>query len=206
MSTKPGDEIFPPAIILDTIEPPFPSINRLKGKTPFGTIDRNKLYLSQLSGFKVKRSISYFDRRVTCIEWHPSNDHPTVMALGSKGGDICWFDLSKNPELKSYGQDIKEDPHTKLPYIYGQGAGGSITAMKFNPFDPTMIFTTSIDGSVKQQDFEGKKSVVYLDTLNKDKWFTAFDLSATRKIMAIGSNSGQIILKDFDGNSNVLCI
>lgn len=197
MSTKPGHELFPPAMVLETIEPPFSTIR--KGKSPFGTIDRNRLYLSQLSGFKVKRSISYFDRRVTCIEWHPSNDFPTVMALGSKGGDICWFDFTKNPEHKSSWDNVSQDPETKLPYIYGQGAGGSITAMRFNPFDPTMIFTTSIDGTVKQQDFEGKKSVVYLDTLNKDKWFTAIDISSSRKIMAIGSNGGNIILKDFDG-------
>jgi DNA damage-binding protein 2 len=187
-----------PAIVLETIEPPFSSI-KSNGKSPFGTLDRNRLYLSQLAGFKVKRSISYFDRRVTCIEWHPSNEFPTVMALGSKGGDICWFDLTKNPQLSSSWND----KNTNLPYIYGQGAGGSITAMRFNPFDPTMIFTTSIDGTVKQQDFEGKQSIVYLDTLNKDKWFTAIDISASRKIMAIGANYGQMILKDFDGNGNI---
>ena len=73
--------------------------------------------------------------------------------------------------------------------------------MKFHPFNPNMIYTASIDGTVKKQDFEGKTGQVYLDTLNRDKWFTALNVSGNHRVMSIGNNSGDLILKDFDGNS-----
>jgi WD40 repeat protein len=64
-----------------------------------------------------------------------------------------------------------------------------------------MIYTTSIDGTVKKQDFEGKGGQCYLDTMNKDKWYTALDVSAKMGVMAIGSNTGEVLVKDLDGNS-----
>jgi hypothetical protein len=95
--------------------------------------DPVRLYLSKLALFKVKKSIAYFDRRVTCIEWHPSPSHPTVVALASKGGDLIWYDYTKNPVHEGHvGELVKENGFTtqdSLPYLYGQGAGGSITAV-----------------------------------------------------------------------------
>ena len=116
-----------------------------------------------------------------------------------------WYDLSKNAEAGNASIDQKNHlDQSELPFIHGLGAGGSITAIKFNPFKANMVFTTSIDGTFKQQDFEGKESIVYLDTLNKEKWFTALDVSSEHRIIAVGSNSGSVILKDFNGKGTVL--
>lgn len=124
---------------ISDVEPPFPtiSVNRPIGgyhKSGLSALtDPVRLYLSKLSLFKVKKSIAYFDRRVTCIEWHPNPAHPTVVALASKGGDIIWYDYRKNPVHEGYtGEVLKENGFTNeeaLPYLYGTGAGGSVTAV-----------------------------------------------------------------------------
>ena len=129
-SVSPADKGY-----ISSISPPFPMIkpptSRLVSKTTNVIADRSRVYLSQLSAFRVKKSISYFDRRVTCIEWHPHPQFPTVVALASKGGDLIWYDTSKSPMHKGYtGELVKEnDDQETLPYLYGVGAGGSITAV-----------------------------------------------------------------------------
>jgi WD40 repeat protein len=213
-SDKPSDQ---PRFITEVL-PPFPSAGHgasnlglnplqrslLKGKTP---VDPSRLYIAKLPDFNVKKSIAYFDRRVTQLEWHTHPSHPTVLAIASKGGDLIWYDYLKNQHHAGYtGELVKENGFTMdsgepLPYIYGQGPGGSITACKFHPSEPQMIFTASIDGTVKKQDFEGKATQTYLDTMNKEKWYTALDVSAEQKVFAIGSTSGEVLVKDLDGKS-----
>jgi WD40 repeat protein len=201
------------------VQPPFPSTGHgapnlglnplqrslLKGKTP---VDASRLYIAKLPDFNVKKSIAYFDRRVTQLEWHMHPSHPTVLAIASKGGDLIWYDYLKNQHHAGYtGELVKENGFSTdssaepLPYIYGQGPGGSITACKFHPIEPQMIYTASIDGTVKKQDFEGKATQTFLDTMNKEKWFTALDISAEEKVFAIGSTSGDVLVKDLDGKS-----
>ncbi|MED6244138.1 DNA damage-binding protein 2 [Ataeniobius toweri] len=66
------------------------------------------LYLSQclqepfvrsLSSYHFHGASSPFDRRITCLEWHPT--HPTTVAAASKGGDIFLWDFEKS-EKKSF--------------------------------------------------------------------------------------------------------
>ncbi|KAM7041625.1 DNA damage-binding protein 2 isoform 2-T2 [Acridotheres tristis] len=47
-------------------------------------------FLHSLSSYCLFRRASPFDRRVTCLEWHPT--HPSTLAVGSKGGDIILWD------------------------------------------------------------------------------------------------------------------
>lgn len=46
---------------------------------------------SLLSYYNFCDATSPFDRRVTCLEWHPT--HPKTLAVGSKGGDIFLWDF-----------------------------------------------------------------------------------------------------------------
>ncbi|XP_029607782.1 DNA damage-binding protein 2 isoform X2 [Salmo trutta] len=106
-----------------------------------------KPYVRSLSSYKLHRTASPFDRRVTCLEWHPSL--PTTLAVGSKGGDVVLWDYSVI---------------NKTSFIQGVGPGGSITALKFNPYNPTQLFTSSVRGTTTLQDFNGTTLRVFTNT------------------------------------------
>lgn len=48
--------------------------------------------MRSLASYGLRSTASAFDRRVTCLEWHPT--HPTKLAVGSKGGDIMLWDYN----------------------------------------------------------------------------------------------------------------
>lgn len=48
-------------------------------------------FTRSLSSYHFQHATSPFDRRITCLEWHPT--HHTTMAVGSKGGDIYLWDF-----------------------------------------------------------------------------------------------------------------
>ena len=50
-------------------------------------------FLRSLATYKLHRTTSLFNRRITCIEWHPN--HTTSLAIGSKGGDIVLWDYNR---------------------------------------------------------------------------------------------------------------
>ena len=51
-------------------------------------------FVEECSKWYVFRAASHFNRRVTCIEWHP--DYPHMVAFSSHGGDIRLFDSLNN--------------------------------------------------------------------------------------------------------------
>ncbi|KAI9105515.1 WD40-repeat-containing domain protein [Phlyctochytrium arcticum] len=164
-------------------------------------------YLNRLRNLRVFRTANYFDRRVSALEWHPHPNHRTVLAMASKTGDVAWWDFVQNgrhegyvPDVPSAGEDLISDrDQTAIPFLYGRGAGGTITAMKFHPTEPNMIYTTSGDGTVKLQDFEGRRGQVFLDTMDRMKWHTALDISRDSQLLMVGSNTGHCVMTDLDG-------
>ncbi|KAG7245406.1 hypothetical protein INR49_010857 [Caranx melampygus] len=54
-------------------------------------------FVRSLSSYHFHSSTSPFNRRITCLEWHPT--HHTTMAVGSKGGDIYLWDFEA-PQIK----------------------------------------------------------------------------------------------------------
>ncbi|KAJ3405331.1 DNA damage-binding protein 2 [Chytridiales sp. JEL 0842] len=155
--------------------------------------------------FRVSKTTTYFDRRVTAIEWHSDYERlPSVVAFASKGGDIVWYDHQKRGRFRGYvpegtKEGDEEEGEEDVPFLYGKGAGGSITAMKFHPELPNMLYTTSIDGTVACKDFEGRHARVFLDTMNYQKWYTALAVPSKLNLLLVGSNTGQLILADRDG-------
>ncbi|RKO93568.1 WD40-repeat-containing domain protein [Blyttiomyces helicus] len=159
-------------------------------------------YVRSLRAFRVSDTLGgHFDRRVTVIQWHPDSRFPTTLALASKGGDVIWWDQAKYAAHRGFARE-GADPEVDAPdapFLYGQGAGGSITAMKFHPTEPNMIFTASIDGTLRKQDFEGRSGASFLDTMHREKWFTALDVQPELKLLLAGSNTGVCSLVDFEG-------
>ncbi|KAJ8340522.1 hypothetical protein SKAU_G00351550 [Synaphobranchus kaupii] len=141
-------------------------------------------FLQSLASYRLFRTASPFDRRVTCLEWHPTL--PSTLAVASKSGDIVLWDY----EILN-----------KFTFMKGIGAGGSITDMKFNPFNPNQLFTSSVEGATKLQDFSGKTLRVYASTRHCDFWYCSVDVSPSRQVVVTGDNMGQVQLLGIDGQA-----
>ncbi|XP_074680126.1 LOW QUALITY PROTEIN: DNA damage-binding protein 2 [Strix aluco] len=140
-------------------------------------------FLHSLASYRIFRIASPFDRRVTCLEWHPT--HPSTVAVGSKGGDIILWDY----EVLS-----------KTYFIKGVGAGGAITGLKFNPFNPRQLYTSSVAGTTILQDFNGNTVRVFTSTEDWDCWYCSVDVSASCRAVVTGDNVGNVVLLSTSGD------
>eukprot|EP00057_Strongylocentrotus_purpuratus_P028524 XP_011682998.1 PREDICTED: DNA damage-binding protein 2 [Strongylocentrotus purpuratus] len=140
-------------------------------------------FVQQLSEFRVSHGASPFERRVTALEWHPK--HPTMLAVGSKGGDLMLWDYSK-------GQD-------GWNVVQGIGKGGSVQALRYDLSDPSWIFTSSIDGMVSRLSFDGQPKKIYLNTNDWNHWYCSVDINYTDSVLTAGDNNGNVVLMSRQG-------
>ncbi|KAM9377185.1 DNA damage-binding protein 2 [Pholidichthys leucotaenia] len=138
-------------------------------------------FVRSLPSYHFNGGSSPFDRRITCMEWHPT--HPTTLAVCSKGGDIYLWNF--------------EEP-TKKTFIQGMGAGDSVTDMKFNQLNPTQLFTSSMGGTTALRDFRGSTLTVFSNT-ESHYWYCCVDVSVSRRMLVTGDNMGHLVLLGLDG-------
>ncbi|XP_010769752.1 DNA damage-binding protein 2 isoform X1 [Notothenia coriiceps] len=146
-------------------------------------------FVRSLSSYQFHGSTSPFDRRITCLEWHPT--HLTTLAVGSKGGDIYLWDF--------------EAPGKKT-FLQGNGAGDFIGGMKFCPSDPSKVIVASGEGTLNMLSFEGRPPTVLSRTQdcghdhhNVCHWYCCVDVSVSRQMLVTGDNVGQLVLLGLDG-------
>ncbi|XP_045163236.2 DNA damage-binding protein 2-like [Mercenaria mercenaria] len=133
--------------------------------------------------FELYRTASPFDRRVTAMEWHPTK--PSILAVGSKGGDIILWDT---------------DNVHKDKFVHGIGAAGSCQAMKFWPWDTDKMVSASINGTVTLHDFETKQGTVLADTMDSyDHWYCSLDVNPSRYLVVAGRNGGILHMMSTEG-------
>nr|XP_046207537.1 DNA damage-binding protein 2 [Oncorhynchus gorbuscha] len=147
-------------------------------------------FVRSLSSYKLHRTASPFDRRVTCLEWHPS--HPTTLAVGSKGGDVVLWDYNVL---------------NKTSFIQGKGAGDFIGGMTFSLTDPSKVYLASGDGTLTEQSFQGGPGTVLSrvqdcghDHHNVCLWYCCVDVSLSRQMLVTGDNIGRVLLLGMDGH------
>ncbi|XP_036963149.1 DNA damage-binding protein 2 isoform X1 [Acanthopagrus latus] len=146
-------------------------------------------FVRSLSSYHFHGATSPFDRRITCLEWHPT--HPTTLAVGSKGGDLYLWDY--------------ETP-TKQTFIQGNGAGDFIGGMRFCPTDLSKVYVASGEGTLTVQSFEGHTPTVLSRTQdcghdhhNVCYWYCCVDVSVSRQMLVTGDNVGELTLLGLDG-------
>lgn len=61
-------------------------------------------FVRSLSSYHFHGATSPFDRRITCLEWHPT--HPSTVAVGSKGGDLYLWDFEV-PSKKTFSRGVR---------------------------------------------------------------------------------------------------
>ncbi|XP_075358765.1 DNA damage-binding protein 2 isoform X4 [Mycteria americana] len=124
-------------------------------------------FLRSLASYRLFRTASPFDRRVTCLEWHPT--HPSTVAVGSKGGDIILWDyevLTKTCFIKGIW---KLKLHRK-----------KVTHVEFNSRCEWLLATASVDQTVKIWDLRNMKNKMnFLHLLPHDKPVNAAYFSPT---------------------------
>ncbi|XP_071004887.1 DNA damage-binding protein 2 [Oncorhynchus clarkii lewisi] len=147
-------------------------------------------FVRSLSSYKLHRTASPFDRRVTCLEWHPS--HPSTLAVGSKGGDVVLWDYNVL---------------NKTSFIQGKGAGDFIGGMTFSLTDPSKVYLASGDGTLTEQNFQGGPGTVLSrvqdcghDHHNVCLWYCCVDVSLSRQMLVTGDNIGRVLLLGMDGH------
>ncbi|KAI7802343.1 putative DNA damage-binding protein 2 [Triplophysa rosa] len=147
-------------------------------------------FTCSLGAYRLHRTASHFDRRVTCLDWHPT--HPTTVAVGSKGGDIILWDYNAL---------------NKSTFIQGKGAGDFIGEMKFCPTDVSKVYVASGDGTLTVQRFEGLPSQTLSrtpdcghDHHNLCTWYCCVDVSVSRQMLVTGDNAGRLLLLGLDGH------
>ncbi|KAM4572859.1 DNA damage-binding protein 2 [Odontesthes bonariensis] len=146
-------------------------------------------FVRSLSSYHFHGASSPFDRRITCVEWHPT--HPTTLAAASKGGDIFLLDFEKP---------------TKKSFVQGNGAGDFIGGMKFCPTDFSKVYVASGEGTLTMQSFEGRTPSLLSRTQdcghdhhNVCYWYCCVDVSVSRQMLVTGDNMGQLVLLGLDG-------
>ncbi|XP_072242035.1 DNA damage-binding protein 2 [Leuresthes tenuis] len=146
-------------------------------------------FVRSLSSYHFHGASSPFDRRITCVEWHPT--HPTTLAAASKGGDIFLLDFEKP---------------TKKSFVQGNGAGDFIGGMKFCPTDFSRVYVASGEGTLTMQSFEGRTPTLLSRTQdcghdhhNVCFWYCCVDVSVSRQMLVTGDNMGQLVLLGLQG-------
>ena len=105
-------------------------------------------FVQQLSEFRVSHGASPFDRRVTAMEWHPT--HPTMLAVGSKGGDLMLWDYSKGQDGWNVVQGVSDVILSLIKLSHGcthiEGQRGScpLTNFQILPFKFFLTFLLKI--------------------------------------------------------------
>ncbi|XP_069077757.1 DNA damage-binding protein 2 isoform X1 [Pleurodeles waltl] len=148
-------------------------------------------FLRSLTSYKLFRTASPFDRRVTCLEWHPT--HPSTLAVGSKGGDIILWDYQVL---------------NKTSFVQGKGAGDFIGGMKFSPHHSAKLFTASGDGTLSLQDLSSSSQQQIIsrtpacghDHHDVCFWYCSVDVSASRHTLVTGDNVGNVLLLGTEGS------
>ncbi|NWR67938.1 DDB2 protein, partial [Bucorvus abyssinicus] len=145
-------------------------------------------FLRSLASYRLFRTASPFDRRVTCLEWHPA--HPSTVAVGSKGGDIILWDY---------------EVLTKTCFIKGVRPRDSLVDIKFNPYEAVKLFEASRYGTLSLQDLEGREVQVISCALvcgheyHVCCWYCSVDVCASCRAVVTGDNVGNVVLLSTSG-------
>ncbi|KAK9755759.1 hypothetical protein RND81_01G048400 [Saponaria officinalis] len=129
--------------------------------------------------------IRYHSRRVTCLEFHPTNDN--ILLSGDKKGQLGVWDFDKVSEKMVYG-----NIHSCL-----------LNSMRFSTVNDGTVFGASSDGTVSCTDLETGISESLLD-LNPGGWqgpsswkmLYGLDIHSEKGLILVADSSGFLYMLD----------
>ncbi|GMJ15483.1 damaged DNA binding 2 [Hibiscus trionum] len=135
-------------------------------------------------------AIRYHSRRVTCLEFHPTNNH--ILLSGDKKGQLGVWDFAKVHEKTVYG-----NIHSCI-----------LNNMRFSPANDGTIYAASSDGTISCTDLETGISSSLMN-LNPDGWqgpgswrmLYGMDINTEKGVVLVADNFGFLYLVDSRSNS-----
>ncbi|GAB4824521.1 DNA damage-binding protein 2 [Ancistrocladus abbreviatus] len=129
--------------------------------------------------------IRYHSRRVTCLEFHPTNNN--ILLSGDKKGQLGVWDFNKVSEKTVYG-----NVHTCI-----------LNNMRFSSVNNGTVYAASSDGTVSCTDIETGISESMMD-LNPDGWhgpsswrmLYGLDINSEKGLVLAGDNFGLLYMLD----------
>ncbi|XP_060203212.1 protein DAMAGED DNA-BINDING 2 isoform X2 [Lycium barbarum] len=134
--------------------------------------------------------IRYHSRRVTCLEFHPTNNN--ILLSGDKKGQLGIWDFAKVHEKTVYG-----NIHSCI-----------LNNMKFNPTNYGSIYAASSDGTISCTDIETGISLSLMN-LNPNGWegpsswrmLYGLDVNSDRSVVLVADNFGYLYMADIRSNN-----
>ncbi|WMV46040.1 hypothetical protein MTR67_039425 [Solanum verrucosum] len=136
--------------------------------------------------------IRYHSRRVTCLEFHPTNNN--ILLSGDKKGQLGIWDFGKVYEKTVYG-----NIHNCI-----------LNNMKFNPTNDGSIYAASSDGTISCTDLETGISLSLMN-LNPNGWegpsswrmLYGLDVNSDRSVVLVADNFGYLYMADIRSNNKM---
>jgi len=142
--------------------------------------------MQHIQHFHVVKQSSVFERRITTLEWHPTD--PTMLAIGIKNGQIALWNHTKPP--------------TEMKTLIGRHhfKAGKVTGLKFSPLDSNKLFSVAGDGTLQLHNLSSDHSETIVQSGSWDFWFTSLDYSAEHNLLVGGETRGYAHLIDLRTN------
>ncbi|KAF9620459.1 hypothetical protein IFM89_012636 [Coptis chinensis] len=129
--------------------------------------------------------IRYHSRRVTCLEFHPTNNH--ILLSGDKKGQLGVWDYDKVHEKTVYS-----NIHSCI-----------LNNMRFSPSNDGTLYAASSDGTISCTDLETGMSSALMN-LNPDGWhgpsswrmLYGMDVNADKSLVLVADNIGYLYMMD----------
>ncbi|GAV89905.1 WD40 domain-containing protein, partial [Cephalotus follicularis] len=134
--------------------------------------------------------IRYHSRRVTSLEFHPTNNN--LLLSGDKKGQVGVWDFAKVHEKTVYG-----NIHSCI-----------VNNMRFNPTNDFTLYAASSDGTISCTDLETGISTSVMN-LNPNGWqgsrswrmLYGMDINSEKGVILVADNFGFLYLVDIRSNS-----
>ncbi|OVA02680.1 WD40 repeat [Macleaya cordata] len=144
--------------------------------------------------------IRYHSRRVTCLEFHPTNDN--ILLSGDKKGQLGVWDFHKVHEKTVYG-NIHSCILNNMRRVYIW----KMLDFLFNPSNDGTVYAASSDGTVSCIDLETGMSFQLMD-LNPDGWqgpsswrmLYGMDINSDKGLVLVADNFGYLYSVDMRSN------
>ncbi|KAK4606106.1 hypothetical protein RGQ29_000396 [Quercus rubra] len=136
--------------------------------------------------------IRYHSRRITCLEFHPTNNN--LLLSGDKKGQVGVWDFGK--------------VHEKM--VYGHIHSCIVNNMRFNPTNVDSVYAASSDGTISCTDLETGISLSLMN-LNPDGWqgpsswrmLYGMDINSEKSLVLVADNLVFSTLVDTRSNNKI---
>ncbi|KAF8983140.1 hypothetical protein BGZ46_010805 [Entomortierella lignicola] len=129
--------------------------------------------------------------RVYCMAIHENKDKILVCG-GDIDGNLGFWDLDEKL-ADDYEPEYDEEPNV---YSY-QAHTRTLSSMQYSPTDPTKLFTTSYDGSVRYLDLVKQKFMEsYVVEPDASEHIGSISMDSNGQLLWFADNDGAVTLKD----------